>query len=79
MDATGNVEPLLLDAKGAARLLAVGRTHLYGLLASGRLPRPVRLGRAVRWRRDELEAWTAAGCPSAERWQALQNAPSGRR
>ena len=72
-------EPILLDAKGAAALLAVGKTHLYGLLASGRLPRPVRLGRAVRWRADELRAWTAAGCPSAERWELLQQVPAGRR
>ena len=35
-------------------------SHVERLNASGRLgPRPVRLGRLVRWRRDELEAWVA--------------------
>ena len=30
---------------------------------SGIVPRPVRLGRTLRWRRDELLAWVRNGCP----------------
>ena len=45
---------------------------------AGKLPAPVRIGRAVRWRLDELQAWRAAGCPPrdewAVRWQAIQDA-----
>jgi predicted DNA-binding transcriptional regulator AlpA len=40
-------EPLLVDAKTAARMIGVGKTKLYALHASGRLPEPIRLGRGV--------------------------------
>ena len=36
--------------------------------ASGRIPRAVAIGRLKRWRRNELEAWVEAGCPSRDEW-----------
>jgi excisionase family DNA binding protein len=57
---------LLLTADDVAALLSVGRTKLYQMLAEGRIPPPVRLGRAVRWNADELRQWVAAGCPAVE-------------
>ena len=62
--------PLLLNAKAAARYCGLGKTSWYALHAAGRIPMPVRLGRAVRWDRRELEAWAAAGCPARDRWEA---------
>jgi len=50
-------------------MLGVSRSHFYSLQASGRLPLPVRLGGAVRWRRTELEMWVLAGCPPRDRWR----------
>jgi len=41
------IAPLLLNIVDVARLLAIGRSSVYELIASGRL-RPVRLGRSVR-------------------------------
>lgn len=67
---TTNPEPpALLPAEGVAVLLSVGRAHVWKLLASGRLPEPLKLGRATRWRRDELLAWIEAGAPTRDRWQ----------
>lgn len=60
-------EPLLLDARAAAALLAVSPRHLYRLADGGRCPLPVRLGAAVRWRRADLLAWLDAGCPVIDR------------
>jgi excisionase family DNA binding protein len=54
---------LLLDVKTAAKLLAISPDHLRRLSLSGQAPQPMRLGRAVRYRRAELEQWVAAGCP----------------
>lgn len=65
-------EPLLLSAVEAARLLRISERHFYKLHASGRVPRPVRFGRAVRWRADELREWVAAGAPPRARWEAMQ-------
>ena len=64
--------PMLLNAQQVADLLGVSVRHLYKLHNSGRLPAPIRLGRAVRWRREELQAWITAGTPNRARWQAIQ-------
>ena len=39
--------PLLLKVEAAAKLLSLGRTKTYALIASGELP-VIRVGRAVR-------------------------------
>ncbi len=57
---------LLLNSKEAARLLRMSTRNLYKLLASGRIPPPVRIGRAVRWNYQQIEAWVAKGCPSVD-------------
>lgn len=64
--------PLLVDAAEACRLLGIGRSLFFALKSGGRLPDPVHLGRAVRWGRDELRAWVAAGCPPREVWESRQ-------
>lgn len=48
--------PLLLKAEEAARLLGLGRSKVFEMLATGELPR-VRIGRSVRIRRTDLEEW----------------------
>ena len=70
------VAPLLLDAAEAARLCGVCRTTWYAWHSAGKCPLPVRPGgqRVVRWRRFELDAWIAAGCPPRTRWQPMQGA-----
>ncbi|MFC1782726.1 helix-turn-helix transcriptional regulator [Planctomycetota bacterium] len=71
MPNNSNNHRLLLNACEAAALLGIGRSHLYGLHASGRMPLPIKLGRRTLWRKDELAAWVAAGCPARARWAAL--------
>lgn len=70
------VAPLLLDARAAAALLGISRAHFFKLYSSDRTPRPVRLGRSVRWRREELVAWLEAGCPSYDRWVVMKGGTS---
>ncbi len=50
------VEPLLLRADEAAVALGLGRSTIYELLASGKLP-AIRFGRAIRVPKAALEAW----------------------
>ena len=54
----------LLSVEQVAELLNCSRRHIYRLADSGRLPRPVRLGALIRWRRTELTEWLDAGCPA---------------
>jgi excisionase family DNA binding protein len=63
---------LLWTAAQVADALGVSVRLLYKLQASGRLPRPISFGRAVRWRREELEEWLAAGAPERSRWEAMR-------
>ena len=65
-------EAVLLSAADLAAMLRVTVRHVRALDASGRLPKPIRLGRAVRWSRDELLAWIKAGGPSRDRWEAMR-------
>lgn len=63
-DEPESTAPLLIAADEVARLLNISKRTLWRLLSAGKLPKPVRLGNAVRWRRDELEQWISQGCPS---------------
>ena len=52
------MEPLLLKAGDVAKLLGLGRSKVFGMLAVGELP-VVRIGRSVRVPRAALEDWIA--------------------
>jgi predicted DNA-binding transcriptional regulator AlpA len=47
------IEPLAVDAAGAARICGLSRAMWWKLDSSGRCPAPVRLGRRCLWRVDE--------------------------
>lgn len=66
------IEPLLLSAEEAAALCGVSRSFWWSLHSAGRVPLPVKLGERTLWRRTELEAWTEAGCPAREKWEAVK-------
>lgn len=62
--------PLLLREADAMRLVGVKNRSSWRLMMDrGGLPAPVRLGRALYWRRDELIAWVTAGCPGRRVWE----------
>jgi excisionase family DNA binding protein len=54
--------PRLLDVRGVAALLGCSPRHVYRLSDAGRMPAPVKIGALVRWRRQSVEDWIAAGC-----------------
>lgn len=53
---------LLIDGHSAASLTGISARTLHRLAERGEAPRPVRVGRSVRWRRQELEDWIEGGC-----------------
>jgi excisionase family DNA binding protein len=50
------IEPLLVNARDAARLLAISERTLWSLTAAGDIP-VIRIGRAVRYDPRDLQAW----------------------
>ena len=57
----------LMDIQEVATLLKCSIRHIYRLIDTGRIPRPVKLGALVRWRRSVMETWLADGCPDCRK------------
>lgn len=53
----------LWTAKQVAAWLQISQRTLWRMRSAGQLPDPLRVGGTVRWRKDALDAWLAAGCP----------------
>jgi len=53
----------LLDINTVAALFGCSRQHVRNLFLGGKMPRPIRLGWLIRWRRSELMGWLASSCP----------------
>ena len=55
----------LLDVRAVTAILGgCSVRHVYRLCDAGKMPRPVKLGALVRWRRSVLMDWLNAGCPA---------------
>ena len=62
---------LLLSSDDLAHLLRISKRTVWRRRSDGSLPAAVPFGRFVRWRRDEIERWIAADCPTQSEWKAL--------
>ena len=70
---SGNVakfEPMLVSASEAARIAGISPAMWWKLKYSGRCPAPVRLGKRLLWRVEELRQWIDDGCPPFNRHKA---------
>lgn len=57
------LEKELLNVGQVAGMLNICIRSVYRMADAGKMPRPVKLGSRVLWRRRELEKWIDAGCP----------------
>lgn len=71
-DALGNISaksfesaPLMMTAEELAETLCISLRQVWRLKAKGDLPKPVTIGRNVRWRRTDILKWIEEGCPSS--------------
>jgi predicted DNA-binding transcriptional regulator AlpA len=61
---TPPITPLMVREKQFPALLGMSRGNARKLLAAGRFPIPIRLGKhCVAWRFDVLAKWVSDGCP----------------
>jgi len=61
-------DQILLPTADAAGLLGISIRTWYTWDQLGKIPQPVRIGRKLFWRREELLAWIDADCPKREDW-----------
>ena len=59
----------MINDRQLAERLGVCRASIWRLLSAGRLPEPIRLGRNVRWRENEITDWINADCPPRDKWE----------
>lgn len=65
------VDPAELMTVGdVARSLRLSVRATWRANAAGFLPRPLKVGRATRWRSEEMTAWVRAGMPARAVWEA---------
>jgi predicted DNA-binding transcriptional regulator AlpA len=57
-------EPLLLSPSAVAALTQKSVRTIWRDHASGMLPEPVRAGRCLRWRWEDIRRWVDDGCPT---------------
>jgi predicted DNA-binding transcriptional regulator AlpA len=68
--------PLVVDARRLAAMLGASVRAVRSWDASGRLPKPLRIGGRVVWRVSEICAWLDAGAPDRGTWEARRAARS---
>ncbi len=62
-----DTQPRMIDVAAIAKLLGVSSRHVYRLVDSSRMPRPIKLGGANRWDKEIVTRWINDGCPSVDR------------
>lgn len=53
---------VLIDVRAVGAMLCCSWRTVYRLADAGKLPRPVKVGRLTRWRKDLIEAFILNGC-----------------
>ena len=56
-----------------AEMLEISPGHLLKMARDGRTPRPVWIGRCLRWDVQEIQDWVKSGCPNREVWEGRNN------
>ena len=67
------MSPELLKVADVSAMLKVSTRQVWKLVASGRLPPPVPLGRSLRWRAGDIADFIRLGCPGLERFEAARD------
>lgn len=58
-------DAMLITAKKAAKMLSISLPYVYVLADRGIIPGVVKMGRSVRFRKEDFDKWINAGCEGA--------------
>jgi len=67
-------DQVLLTAGEAAEMFKCTSRTWRQWDAQGKIPQPIRIGRNIYWRNDELLEWIEADCPPRQLWQKIRKA-----
>lgn len=67
----------LLTAMSLGDVLNLSKRQIFRLNSCGKIPKPIRIGGAVRWSANEIERWLAAGAPDRRTWEATKEVDRG--
>jgi excisionase family DNA binding protein len=62
----------MLTTDQVAEQLQVTPRHVRRLNATGRMPKPVKIGRSTRWSAEVIDNWIASGCPTRAAWERMK-------
>jgi len=63
----------LISAAELRDQLGIAARTFYTYRAMGKLPKAIRLGRTLRYKADEIDAWIVAGCPPLVEWEQIKH------
>jgi prophage regulatory protein len=70
----GNGLQPMVSPEELSTILGVSKRTLWRLVSAKLLPKPLRIGGSVRWRRDQIQQWIEQGCPGPDhRTSALKS------
>ncbi|WP_237225485.1 helix-turn-helix transcriptional regulator [Rubinisphaera sp. JC750] len=61
-------ESLLVNSRELAEMLDLSERTIHSMWKKKEMPAPIRIGRAVRWVKEEMQAWVNHHCPPASEW-----------
>jgi len=64
----------LLNAKTLGQMLSLSKRQIFRLNSCGKIPKPIRIGGAVRWSAEEISAWLSASAPDRRTWEVMREA-----
>lgn len=67
---------ILLSKKNLASQLSISQRKVDDMNTRHLIPEPVRIGRLVRWREDDIRLWVELRCPNRSTFEAEKAARS---
>jgi predicted DNA-binding transcriptional regulator AlpA len=62
----------LLTAKALGEMLSLSKRQIFRLNSCHKIPPPLRISGAVRWRQSDIAKWLKAGAPDRKTFEAMQ-------
>ena len=57
----------LIDIASIAQMLKCSTRHVRRLIEARRIPRPIKLGKLLRWIKADIDRWFIEGCPDCRK------------